>query len=75
MDTAIELKDIIGAAFKVGDKVATDTTAYRSSALRVGVATEVRETRPGFVEVKVTYQASGKRSVWRRPEGVVKVAA
>lgn len=73
MDT--ELKDIIGAAFKVGDKVATDTMAYRSSALRIGTVTEVEDLR-GYPNVKVSYEIDGrKRSVWRRPSGVVKVAA
>lgn len=73
MDT--QLKDIIGTPFAVGDKVATDTTAYRTSNLRVGIVTEARERRTGW-EVKVTYDLGDfKRSVWRRPNGVVKVAA
>jgi hypothetical protein len=67
MDT--ELKDICGVPFAVGDWVATDTMSYRTSSLRVGVVTEFDGKK-----VKVTYKASTQRSVWRRPDGVVKVA-
>lgn len=69
MDT--EMKDIVGQPIKLGDRVATDTMAYRSSSLRIGTITEVNERT-----IKVTYMLGDRRqSVWRYPQGVVKVAA
>ncbi|NCT81921.1 MAG: hypothetical protein GXC94_02145 [Comamonadaceae bacterium] len=70
MDT-IELKDILGTPFAIGDKVATDVTYYRSSRLRIGTVTAVEGRW-----VKVSYELDGrKQSVKRTPAGVVKVAA
>lgn len=74
MDT--QLKDICGTPFAIGDNVATDVCSYKTSHLRVGVATAFDGKY-----VKVTYQTGdlrvdGKpctRSVTRRPNGVVKV--
>ena len=68
------MKDIAGNEIKLGDWVATDTTAYRTSNLRVGTITEVRENPRYGNEVKVSYEVRGtKRSVWRYPHGVIKV--
>lgn len=62
--------DIVGNTFQVGDHVATDTTAYRSSHLRVGQVVAVEGQY-----VRVRYEVSGaKRSVLRLPNQVVKVA-
>lgn len=72
------LVDIVGTPFSVGDTVATDTLAYRTSNLRVGKVSAFDGEH-----VRVPYPDGGKkkdgsaavRSVWRRPQGVVKVSA
>lgn len=69
------MKDIVGNEIALGDSVATDTMAYKCSALRIGTITEVRENPRYGHEVKVSYEVRGsKKSVWRYPNGVVKVA-
>lgn len=70
-----EFKDIVDNPFTIGDPVATDVTVNKSSSLRVGTVTGVRE-EPYGTFVKVSYSIKGSnRSVWRGPKGVVKVAA
>lgn len=71
-----ELKDIVGNTFAVGDKVATDVMSYKTSYLRVGEVVGVEPSPRGEVYVRVRYEASGtRRSLLRRPSGVVKVAS
>lgn len=65
---AVELKDIVGNTYTIGDKVATDTLSYKRSHLRVGTITEV-----GPKGVKVYFDVSGGRAIWRKPDQVVKV--
>lgn len=75
MDTK---KDIVGNPIQLGDKVATDTMSYRSSSLRIGTLTEWDGKHFMVTYPNGTVRKDGKpgrTSVWRRPEGVVKVAA
>lgn len=70
---AQELKDIVGNPLALGDEVATDTMAYKSSNLRIGI---IKAVEPGLhgTYIKVQYEVSGsKRTVTRRPSGVVKI--
>lgn len=70
------MKDIVGNEYLVGDTVATDTMAYKSSSLRVGTVVEATDKQ---VKVQYTLETwrgkATKRSVWRYHNGVVKVAA
>jgi len=76
MTESIEMKDICGTPFEIGDKVATDVIVDRSSGLRIGVVTAFDGKY-----VKVSYELKNcwdgkirKVSVSRLPAGVVKVA-
>jgi hypothetical protein len=76
MDT-IELKDIAGVTFAMGDKVATDITTYKTTRLQVGtvVAFDGKYIKMSYEK---TERWGAKRTrnltVSRRPDGVVKVA-
>ena len=75
------MKDIIGNELNIGDTVAFDVLSNKDSYLRVGEITEASyDWRFLEIRLKVSYtvpQWNGKhvkRSVFRRPNAVAKIA-